>query len=84
MWNGICVECGSSEVYVKGTAVWSTSGGFLALVRTRLFKNSVALETALCVQCGLVVFRVPPAQRKELPEIVQEKGWTQLRGSHHV
>jgi hypothetical protein len=83
MWNGICGECGSSEVYIKRAGVWGGGAGPVVLVRGGLFKNAVTLETALCAQCGSVAFRVPSAQRKDLREIVQEKGWTPLRGTNH-
>jgi hypothetical protein len=82
MQNGICPECGGTEVYLKNGIIWGH--GTSIFVRLRgLFTGTIALDVLICLQCGHTALRIPADDIDRLRADLVPNGWTRIQRSMH-
>jgi hypothetical protein len=81
MQNGICPECGGTEVYMKRGAVWGHLTGIFVKLGGLWKGKGITLDALICVRCGHTAFRVPASSMDQLRAALAEDGWTRVEGS---
>ena len=77
MQNGMCPECGGTEIYTKAEAIWGYAGGIF-IKMGGFWKKEIRLEGYVCAQCGHTTVRVPASDLKRLNDAFVTDGWTRV------
>ena len=82
MQNGICPECGGTEIYTKAGAIWGHLTGISVKIGGLWKGTAIMLDGLICAQCGHAAVRIPVGAIEQMRSAFTDDGWTRVQGSN--